>query len=126
MDFDGSLKDILSASTKSYAIQMIVPGSSYLVLKIEKDQETFEKRYYPMIHESKLNPLINSKCLFSKITGIPRFYPGLNFDLFHFILSILVPVFAFFPIFGIQGYKSNKNTKFNIIISIFYRFFSEF
>ncbi len=61
MDFDGTLKEIPATSTKTYAIQMIVPGSSYLVLKIEKDPETFEKKYFPMIDESKMNPLINSE-----------------------------------------------------------------
>ncbi len=74
MDFDGTLKEIPANSTKTYAIQMIVPGSSYLVLKIEKDPETLEKRYFPMIDDSKINPLINSEFDRLKIKKITTYY----------------------------------------------------
>ena len=38
-----------------------MPTSMYLVLKIDRDPETNEKKYYPLISDSKLNPAVNSK-----------------------------------------------------------------
>ena len=60
MDFEGSLKEIPPNNTKTYVIQFIVPTAAYFVVKV--DDVNGEKRYYPLIHESRLNPLCNSKC----------------------------------------------------------------
>lgn len=60
MDFEGNLKEIPVMSSKQYVIQFIVPTANYIVLKIDLDQ-TGDKRYYPLINESKLNLAINSK-----------------------------------------------------------------
>lgn len=61
IDFDGNLKEIPSANNRQYAIQFIVPTSTYIVLKIERDPDTNEKKYYPIISDNKLNPSVNSK-----------------------------------------------------------------
>ncbi len=60
MDFEGNLKEIPITSSKQYVIQFVVPTANYIVLKIDLEQNG-DKRYYPLIHESKLNPAINSK-----------------------------------------------------------------
>ena len=61
MDFDGSLKEIPANNNKDYAIQYIVPTATYIIIKIERDQETNDKRYFPLLSENKLNTNINSK-----------------------------------------------------------------
>lgn len=68
MDFEGNLKDIPTNSSKSYLISYIVPTSNYFILKIDKDQDTGEKKFYPMIIENKLNAMI-TKTLQNLNTG---------------------------------------------------------
>ena len=69
------------------------------------------------------------------ISEYPVFYPELNFDFFkfHFVdfsIGLTITSFRFFLKFlfffrflGFRTYKSNKNTKFNLVIRIFFRFF---
>ena len=47
-------------NNKDYAINFLTPTSNYTVLKIEFDPNTNEKRFVPLISESKLNPAMNS------------------------------------------------------------------
>jgi len=53
IDFDGSLREV--PANKEYAIQHLNPTNSYIVLKIETDSLTGEKRYQALASESKLN-----------------------------------------------------------------------
>ena len=66
MDFDGKTKDIYTINHKEYAINYFSPASSYMVIKIENilsndSPSTFEKRYTPLINESRINGNMMSK-----------------------------------------------------------------
>lgn len=63
MDFDGSIKEMPNLNNKDYAINFLTPTTNYTVLRIEFDSNTNEKRFVPLINESKLNPNMNSKFL---------------------------------------------------------------
>ena len=47
-------------NNKDFAIHFLTPTTNYAVLKIEIDQPTNEKRYVPLISESKLNANMQS------------------------------------------------------------------
>lgn len=55
IDFDGFIKEMPNLNNKDYAINLLVPTSSYTILKIEFDPNTNGKQYVPLINEAKLN-----------------------------------------------------------------------
>ena len=61
MDFEGNLKDLPNSNNKDYAIQFISPSASYIVIKIEFDINTNEKKFTSLLNESKLNANMLSK-----------------------------------------------------------------
>lgn len=65
IDFDGNLKEIPNSNKKDYAIQFLAPTASYAVLKVDLDTNTNEKRYTPILNESKLTPGMTSKAIFN-------------------------------------------------------------
>ena len=73
MDFDGNIKEIPNTNMAEFAIHYVAPTSAYVVVRIEFDTSANEKRYQPLVVESKLSnnmtSKINSK---NKLTNVFR------------------------------------------------------
>lgn len=71
MDFEGNQKELSNTNNKDFAIQFLSPTLSYIVIKIEHDPLTNEKKFTPFVNENRINANMMSK-LFFKYIYLPR------------------------------------------------------